>query len=123
MDVRLDTEGYDWRGARGRRIVRVLRNNAGKELRDLRTIKRLYHTERDWRKGYSLHGCGLTDSRVHRWHGLAILPVMTMRRTPHRVTALHRLFGRSHSDAVERIRRESGDQCRNMDSPSQAHQE
>jgi hypothetical protein len=53
---RLDTEGYDWRGARVRRIVRVLRNNASEELRDLRIIKRLYRTERAWRKGDTVHG-------------------------------------------------------------------
>jgi len=53
---RLDTEGCDWRAARVRRIVRVLRNNAGKELRDLRITKRLYRTERAWRKGDTVHG-------------------------------------------------------------------
>ena len=64
--------------------------------------------------------CGrLTDSRVHARHGLAtILTMMTMRRTSHRVAALHRLFGRRHADAVERRRRESEDQCCDMDSPS-----
>jgi hypothetical protein len=58
--------------------VRAPRNNAGKELRDLRIIKRLYHTERDWRKGYSLHGCGLTEISVYLGRGIAaILTVVT----------------------------------------------
>jgi hypothetical protein len=58
--------------------VRVHRNNAGKEPRDLRIIKRLYHTERDWRKGYSLHGCGLTEISVYLGRGIAaILTVVT----------------------------------------------
>jgi hypothetical protein len=40
-------------------------------------------------------------------HGLAaILTMMTMRWTLHGIAALHRLFGLSHADAVERIRRE-----------------
>jgi hypothetical protein len=65
---------------------------------------------------------GLTDSRVHAWHGLAaILTMMTMRRTSHRVAALHRLFGRGHANAVESIRRESDDKHCNMDSLSQPH--
>ena len=66
-----------------------------------------------------MHPSGLTDSRVHSRHGLAaILTAMTIRRTPHRVAALHRLFGLSHTDAVERIRRQSRDQSHDKDSSS-----
>jgi hypothetical protein len=66
-----------------------------------------------------VHPSGLTDSRVHSRHGLAaILTAMTIRRTPHRVAALHRLFGLSHTDAVERIRRQSRDQSHDKDSSS-----
>jgi hypothetical protein len=65
---------------------------------------------------------GLTDSRVHGCHGLAaVLTMMTMRWTAHGIAALHRLFGRSHADAIERIRRESDDKRCKMDSPSQPH--
>jgi len=70
----------------------------------------LHSTMRHWRTRDAVYCGGLTDSRVHGWHGLAaILTVMTMRRTAHGIAALHRLFGRSHPDAVERIRCQSGD--------------
>ena len=67
---------------------------------------------------------GLIESCTDCRHGLAtILPKMVVRRTPHRVTALHGLLRCSHTHAVECIRRESDGKCYEQDSPSQPHYE
>jgi hypothetical protein len=66
----------------------------------------------------------LTESSVHRWHGLAtFLTMMTVRRAPHRIAALHRLFGRGHAAAVERIRRDCEDEHSQKNSSSKSHPE
>ena len=45
---------------------------------------------------------------MNGWHALAaFLTLMTMRRAPHRITALHRLLRCGHADAIEGIARES----------------
>lgn len=56
------------------------------------------------------------------WHGLAaVLTVMTVGRASHGLAALHRLLGRSHTDAIERVARKSD--CENYDqnSPCKPH--
>jgi hypothetical protein len=47
---------------------------------------------------------GLHKRRMHRRHGLAaILTLMSLRGARHRIAALHRLFLRRHTIAIERI--------------------
>ncbi|MGA7927683.1 MAG: hypothetical protein WCA20_17045 [Candidatus Sulfotelmatobacter sp.] len=42
-------------------------------------VKRLHYGERDGGKGNALHGWGLADGSVNRWHGLAtFLTMMTV---------------------------------------------
>ncbi len=50
----------------------------------------------------------LYKGRVHRRHGLAAFLAMlvAVRRARHRIAALHRLVGRRHGQAVERIHSE-----------------
>ena len=75
-------------------------------------------------EGDAVDPWGLIESSTGCGHGLATaLPTMVVRRTPHRVTALHGLLGRSHTHAVECIRRESDGKHHEQDSPSQPHYE
>ena len=75
-------------------------NNAARELHTLRITKRLYQTERDWPRGYSVHRW-LTKSRVRLGRDLAaILTMMTaviVKVAMHRLAALHRLLMRSRT--------------------------
>lgn len=59
---------------------------------------------------------------MNRCHGLAaILTVMTVRMASHRIAALHGLFGCSHTNAIERIARESDDKYDNEHPSCIAH--
>jgi hypothetical protein len=85
----------------------MLYNAASRRIYAVRFIERCYDRHHDRRVPNAAHNRGLHKRSVHCLHGLAaILAVMTMRRTRHGVTALHRLL-RRRCAAVERIRRES----------------
>jgi hypothetical protein len=59
--------------------VGILRNHAGGRLYTMRFVKRPYYSEGDGGKRNALHRRWLTESSVHRWHGLAtFLTMMTV---------------------------------------------
>jgi len=102
------------------------RNQTGREPEDLRSTKRLYHAERDRRKGNALHLWGLIESGVHLGRGIAtvltVVAAVTVRVAMHGITALHRLLGGGHAKTVESVRCESEGQCREKNPLSWPHQ-
>jgi hypothetical protein len=59
---------------------------------------------------------------MNGWHALAaILTVARMQGATHRIAAPHRLLGRSHTDAIERIARQSHAEYNNQHPSSKAH--
>jgi len=57
----------------------MLRNRADRGVYAVRFVKRLHGSEDDGGKRNALQRRRLTDSSVHRWHGLAtILTMMTV---------------------------------------------
>jgi len=82
------------------------RNHAVGGIYGVRFASRWQHGEYSGRVGNAMHGGGLRKRSVHRWHGFAaVLGVMPVRRTRHRITTLHRLFGGRRGTAVKCIRR------------------
>jgi hypothetical protein len=85
----------------------MLHNAASRRIYVVRFIERFYDRDHDRRVPNATHNRGLHKRSVHCLHGLAaILAVMTVRRTRHGVTALHRLL-RRRCPAIECIRRQS----------------
>lgn len=67
-----------------------------------RLLRQYRQAQTEGNNGHVLNQSRLVENSVGRGHGLTtILPTMVVRRAPHRVTALHRLFGRSHAHAIE----------------------
>ena len=70
----------------------------------------------------TLHARWLAQGSMNGWHALAaILTVASMQGATHRIAAPHRLLRRSHSDAIERIARQSHAEYSNQHPSSKAH--
>lgn len=100
----------------------MLRDRAFQTLSATRPVIRSHQSTNNRGEGHALDRWRLIESRTDCRHGLAtILPAMVVRRTPHRVTALHGLLRRIRTHAVECIRRESDGKCHEQASPNQPH--
>ena len=87
-----------------RRTVRAQLNPDTGRLPGGRFGRSREHRKHNGRECRSMHRCGLHKWSMQRWPCLAaILIVMALRSTIHRIAALHCLFQRGHRCAVEGI--------------------
>jgi hypothetical protein len=86
----------------------MLSENILRTLNSRRFVRLRYKSISVERRRDAMDPRGLIESDTQCGHCLAaIFPTVVVRRAPHRLAALLRLFRRSHANAVECVRRES----------------